>query len=399
MYKFLVPDFLLDFNCIGTQCEETCCKEWDITVDKNTFYSYKKSKNILIRNLCKKNISLIEKNSHDLSYAKIVLDEEKICPFLDNNKLCSIHGELGHNSLCYTCKVYPRVFNKIGGFFEASLFLSCPEVVRLALFNKEKMSFSEVNIDYSYKIYGKANINKNNDIYWSVREFAIDILQNRSFKLWERLAILGVFFEKSSAYIENGEKNELISIMDSFNMILNTDEVHNILDIYDKNTNIQLDLTKVINKLRNIRINNETFKGIVTDFNNGLVDNSESKLDIVAKYNENYETYYKDYIKDHEHILENYLVHYVFTNVFPYSTKHNPYDTYFILALNYVLIRTYLIGISGVHKKIDDEQVVNLIQSYSRVYSHGSTVIQTIYEYFKNKKIMTLENLILLIKE
>lgn len=43
--KALVPEYLKDFTCIGSTCEETCCKNWKITVDKETYKKYKRLKN------------------------------------------------------------------------------------------------------------------------------------------------------------------------------------------------------------------------------------------------------------------------------------------------------------------------------------------------------------------
>ena len=45
--KALVPQYLKDFTCIGSNCEETCCKNWKITVDKETYKKYKRLKNTI----------------------------------------------------------------------------------------------------------------------------------------------------------------------------------------------------------------------------------------------------------------------------------------------------------------------------------------------------------------
>ncbi|WXR62260.1 hypothetical protein WG909_03245 [Peptostreptococcaceae bacterium AGR-M142] len=33
----LVPTYFKDFRCIGASCEDTCCKGWDVFVDKNAY--------------------------------------------------------------------------------------------------------------------------------------------------------------------------------------------------------------------------------------------------------------------------------------------------------------------------------------------------------------------------
>ncbi len=40
--KMIYPSYIDKFQCIGGKCEDTCCKEWDIDVDKETFKKYHK---------------------------------------------------------------------------------------------------------------------------------------------------------------------------------------------------------------------------------------------------------------------------------------------------------------------------------------------------------------------
>ncbi|WP_291572681.1 flagellin lysine-N-methylase [Clostridium sp. UBA4548] len=399
MNKLLVPEFLLNFSCIGSQCEDTCCQEWGIDIDKNTYYTYKKSKNMLLNEKFNSNIELNNKSTNESNYAKIILDVNKMCAFLNNDKLCSIHSELGHDALCYTCKIYPRIFNRVGDSYEESLFLSCPEVARVALLNRDKMSFTEIDMNLTFQAFITNQAVKNEDIFWLVREFIIDLLQNRNFHLWERLAILGVFIEQCSGQINEQNKNALVSTINSFSMILSINDVHSILNSYKKDSKNQFNFTVMIDSLRGRSIQNEVFKSFMKDFYEGMTEEADTGLTNSIKYNENYECYYKEFVKNHEYILENYLVHYVFTKLFPFSNKHNLFDEYCILAFNYILIKTYLIGISGKYKRIDENLAIKLIHSYERAYNHGDKIIEIAYDELKQKGTVTLENMILLLKD
>ena len=31
-----------NFECIGSECEDHCCRDWSITIDKDTYDKYKK---------------------------------------------------------------------------------------------------------------------------------------------------------------------------------------------------------------------------------------------------------------------------------------------------------------------------------------------------------------------
>ncbi len=44
MEKITVPDYYLKFNCIGTDCEDTCCSGWwNVSIDWKTFQKYQQS--------------------------------------------------------------------------------------------------------------------------------------------------------------------------------------------------------------------------------------------------------------------------------------------------------------------------------------------------------------------
>ncbi|WP_433595880.1 hypothetical protein [Lysinibacillus xylanilyticus] len=42
MRPILIPEYLKDFSCIGSACEDTCCVGWNIVVEKKTYQTYRK---------------------------------------------------------------------------------------------------------------------------------------------------------------------------------------------------------------------------------------------------------------------------------------------------------------------------------------------------------------------
>ena len=45
----LVPQYYDKFKCIGSECPETCCQGWQITLDKETFNKYQKLDNLNLK--------------------------------------------------------------------------------------------------------------------------------------------------------------------------------------------------------------------------------------------------------------------------------------------------------------------------------------------------------------
>ena len=142
--KMIYPSYVDKFQCIGVNCEDTCCREWDIDVDKETFKKYHKITDEAMKKMFQKSVHINEYcNSKDLDYGRIKLNKAKICPFLDDENYCLIQGKFGEDYLSSVCTQFPRVLNKVDDDYEISLDVSCIEAARIILLSKEKMEFKE----------------------------------------------------------------------------------------------------------------------------------------------------------------------------------------------------------------------------------------------------------------
>ncbi|EPZ0753721.1 flagellin lysine-N-methylase, partial [Yersinia enterocolitica] len=47
--KIIQPNYVSNFNCVGSECRDHCCKRWNISLDKETYRRYIKSQNADIR--------------------------------------------------------------------------------------------------------------------------------------------------------------------------------------------------------------------------------------------------------------------------------------------------------------------------------------------------------------
>lgn len=123
------------FTCIGSDCPDSCCKrQWDIDVDKET---YKKWQSLAGSNVSKETLmqSVILPQNNDKAIHLRKIEGSNSCLHLDQAGLCSIQRELGAEMIPSTCRVYPRVHNKLKDREIHSATLSCPEIVRLVLFS------------------------------------------------------------------------------------------------------------------------------------------------------------------------------------------------------------------------------------------------------------------------
>lgn len=202
-----------EFHCIGPECRDSCCKYWTILVSKREYLDYKKMKcspelHKVIDNAFKRT-----RDGRDSAYAEMKLKENGDCPFLGSDSLCMLQKECGPDVLSIVCNVFPRSNSLIGtDTVLQSCTATCSHVVELLMRHPEGLEIVEEEYDGKNKYINRGNgfnyaIGSSEKVYpyfWDIINAEVDILQNRSFTIPERLLILGYFCQKAEEYINNG---------------------------------------------------------------------------------------------------------------------------------------------------------------------------------------------------
>lgn len=112
------------FACLAGACPDTCCRDWEIALDKAALARYRTAPGALGEEL----------------RAQIADDDGPcfqlkggFCPFLDRDGLCRIQRTWGAEALTQNCDYFPRFFEIYGGTTELSFSLACPEAARRLL--------------------------------------------------------------------------------------------------------------------------------------------------------------------------------------------------------------------------------------------------------------------------
>lgn len=402
----LIPLYMKDFQCIADRCEYSCCEGWKITLDKKTYKKYKNCRHESLKTTINESIRRNRKEPSDINYGIINMNEELKCPFLSSNKLCEIHSNLGEEYLSNTCYNYPRKYNVVDGVIEISASASCPEIARVAFLNDKVMEFERVEMDVNISrvIGGVINTKKTTGLYsqfWEIRMFTIQVLQCREYELWERLVILGLFYQTVQNSIENNNLDEIQEYIVEYIEGIEKGAFDKELRDVPSNCNVQLDiLNQIIEKKVAKGFVSEPYVDCYNKFLKGIKQNSKGANDeLIKNYENNYSTYYLPYMKKNQYILENYLVNYVFSSLFPFGKSQNLYDSYVLMIIHYCLIKMHLIGMSGFYKdEFSTSHVIKLLYSYSRVVEHDNSFLKDIMEFFKNNEYSTLSHMLLLIK-
>lgn len=212
------PNYYDEFHCLADQCEETCCAGWQIVIDEDSLEAYKKVEGEFGKTL-RDSIHWDEGVFHQ--------DPEGRCTFLNDKNLCNLYTALGEESLCKTCTNYPRHIEEFENIREYTLSLSCPEVARILLEQKEPVHFLEEERD------GEEEFEEFDFLLFSqleeTRDVMEEILQDRSRDISLRGALVWSLGVKMQEYMDEERLFELEELYEQHKKIKDWSEWNHIL--------------------------------------------------------------------------------------------------------------------------------------------------------------------------
>lgn len=240
MVKYLILDDLNSFECIGSKCSYTCCKDWKISVDSASARFYRNVWGKFGEEL--KN-GIIDKEGN--SYFQL---NEGRCPFLNEDSLCDIYIHLGADHLCDTCKVYPRRNWVYGDLTFVGKAISCPEVARILFESAAPLPFG-FSEDVSVS---------NEDVDWTVFNLyvkgmttSIEILQNHELDFTVRMRAVLLFNYYFEKYLNSdNDCTELFDMFSSTDSILAlTEKLNHLNTNYDSRIALFLAVAQNISEI------------------------------------------------------------------------------------------------------------------------------------------------------
>lgn len=403
----LIPQYVNDFFCIGTACEDSCCSGWRVNIDEDTYKKYRKSRDKELKPLLDKKITRQRSQGSSTSYAKIQMDQEGKCSFLNEESLCKIQMNLGPDLLSNTCAIYPRSLNRINEIVEKSLTMSCPEAARLALLNPNGIEFDQKEEPTNTRGYILKQLDTNNPrlkdrvqhYFWDLRVFSIKVLQDRTYTIEDRLIILGMFFQNVQKLINKEELHNIPDSIASYTNLMADKGMKKSLSEIPSNIKIQLELCKTLVDVRFRQgITSKRYIDCLQEMLLGIQYKEDASVEkITEKYNVAYREFYKPFMDEHDYILENYLVNHVFKNTFPIG-ENTPFQDYVMLVIHYSMIKLHLIGMAGFHEGLSKELVIKLIQSFAKTVEHNGNYLKGVSELLKDAGYNTMAYMAILVK-
>ena len=139
---------LLDhFTCIADRCPDNCCHGWDIPIDDRVLQQWQGVQDGSVKQILLDSINTV---TIEGTACHKVVQNDKRCTHLSQEGLCYVQQQLGHEYLPRTCREYPRVQVGSESICTDSAYLSCPEIVRLIITEKEFTAlFSNIDIAFT----------------------------------------------------------------------------------------------------------------------------------------------------------------------------------------------------------------------------------------------------------
>ena len=213
--RYTKPHYYDTFQCLAGACPDTCCAGWQIYIDEESLERYEQVKGTFGNRVA---------NSIDWEEGAF-LQCKRRCAFLNEENLCDLYAELGPDSLCDTCRMYPRHIEEFDGLREMTLSLSCPEAARMMLTcqepvqllswetEEEETSFEEDEMDYL--LFTRLE---------DAREVMFSILQDRSLDIEVRMAQVLALAEEMKQCVDDGVEFEIDDVIEKYRRNAETGE-------------------------------------------------------------------------------------------------------------------------------------------------------------------------------
>ena len=361
MKKEIKTDYYDTFTCIADKCSFTCCQEWKIAVDDNTYIKW----NLL--NLTKQNNNCLDQYLKQKDGTRVIaLNEQKQCPFLNEQKLCNLVLNYGDEVLPETCAIFPRQIHEFADRKEYSLVSCCPEVVDL-LNQQDKICFTKNMFDMD------------EDILLQIRTMMITIMQNQHFSISK--SVMMIFYilldihqkkiiKEIDDYKDEAVLKELSDAIDNMQFLS--------LDTFEENNELFLDMAE---NYRKQELYTSYLEPIAVIAENLSRDYDKIKMIVqLEKFEKQFSSY--------EKLFRNYLVVEIFSNsLMPESDLESIVVMMQWIAMEYAIMRhsIFLSWLLDGQEKLSYTVVRKYIVVVSRMMGYDQ---DDIYEYldksFKN---------------
>ena len=406
LYK--TPSHFYDFACLGGECEDTCCRNWEVKLDREHFDLLESvmSEDDVEKSLFEQYIHLNESPiSSDHDYAFIKMGVNGYCAMLDDNGLCSIHAKYGVTVLGNVCTMFPRVISRCGDTVELSGALSCPEVVRNCIDDKtplklKRFKTSDLPRSKNYPIQREL-LDLDDDAYSEnfnlVRENIMHIMANEKLDLETRLYVMANLAHKISGFYHRDctrpDEGRIKAILES----LSEDDVVSKLDAFIKEYDASSPLSMiVVHSILSIKLqqaNDENISQLYDKIINKYTEKNDNVAEVLAaklvKIASRVDVESKKYI---DKAITRYILNCLYREWF--ITMPDPFTYVQMLLVRTSVLRT-LIYLDIGEEKIElhqlKQRIVYIMYNFARNIDQNLEFLKVVYNALSEQTMMNFD--------
>ena len=384
--KTRVPDYFKQFKCIASECEDTCCAGWEIVIDDETYDMYKSVEGPFGERL-KSEIYLDGDNEH------IFKLKGNDCAFLNKNKMCDIYSELGEEALCYTCQQYPRYTEEFGSIREVGLSLSCPEAARIILGTSKTTEFETSEDDGMIPAYNDISF----DIFMQLtksRKVMLEIIQDRSIELNNRIAVILSFSQEIQKNIDNNKIEDISHVCEKYSDREFINKYISRLDKYKNNSEHKYNnMKKYFMVYKNLDHINERWPHILNDVTKNLFG-KETNCGVYVDKHGRFDSYYVDNFYEYEHLIVYFIFRYFMKAVFDYDVSAKVK----MAVVSYLMIKELGVYRWSINNgKFTKEDQIEVMRMYSKDIEHSDDNMESLYETFESADAFKEDELLIML--
>jgi len=196
----LIPNFYKSFHCLMGACQDNCCDDgWGIHFSKKDYLRIKRTteKDPELHAQTLQGMRRLRRSTPDGAYAEFCITDQGRCAFHTEEGLCQLQLACGEATLPLVCRLYPRSIGYTPTAKEYVLSPSCEGVLQQLWDLPEGVEFVEEPLprreQRGVAITQGGGLTR---FFTPLRELFIDILQNRTLSLTERMLYLGITIQR-----------------------------------------------------------------------------------------------------------------------------------------------------------------------------------------------------------
>lgn len=407
--SYKTPASFSDFSCLGSECEDTCCRNWKVRLDRQHFDLLK---NVMFeeadeKSLFKQYIHLNESAiTSDHDYAFIRMGVNGYCAMLDDKGLCSIHSKHGVSVLGDVCTMFPRVISRCDDTLELSGALSCPEVVRNCIDEKSPLKlkrFKPADLPRSKNYPIQRESSGIDDDYYSenfnlVRKKMMEIVSDENQSLETRLYTVASLSQKLSTFYHRGciqpVNGQIETVLAEFSDAELIRRLNTFIRDYNVDSPISMIVVHSILSIKLQQANNENisqlYQGLINEFNASDENLADVLKQQLAGVRSAMDQHTKEYI---DKAITRYIINCLFREWF--TSMPDPFTYFQMLLVRISILRTLIyLDVASKGKLSEAElkkRIVYIMYNFARNIDQNLEFLKVVYNALSEQTMINFD--------